>query len=312
MFYFLYYISDYCLAFWLRRFDNCHRAFVNACSSKRCCWVFMGILVSFGLEANNQTVKPTSYKENAEVKNPANDVKNNAADPLKNQVSHKDRVDKLGEPEPGHDTSLSRVALLQQGYVTIDSVLAGRMTRPSAYQAGFARESGLGVPPYFHSGVEIFYEDVLDSVRDTIGDTVYSKLLWTYYDIKEIDNLIYAKMAQYDFSRSVVAEGYRGINGLNHQFGASIMVGNSLGVSNGNAMFQDDMVKAVSGSNEKAVLNIPEQNFGNIEHDTIDNSYFAFILRIRTITNIIYAMLAVFLSGLLLRVFRFFIKQDLS
>ncbi|OAI18560.1 hypothetical protein A1507_09405 [Methylomonas koyamae] len=272
----------------------------------------MGILVSFGLEANNQTVKPTSYKENAEVKNPANDVKNNAADPLKNQVSHKDRVDKLGEPEPGHDTSLSRVALLQQGYVTIDSVLAGRMTRPSAYQAGFARESGLGVPPYFHSGVEIFYEDVLDSVRDTIGDTVYSKLLWTYYDIKEIDNLIYAKMAQYDFSRSVVAEGYRGINGLNHQFGASIMVGNSLGVSNGNAMFQDDMVKAVSGSNEKAVLNIPEQNFGNIEHDTIDNSYFAFILRIRTITNIIYAMLAVFLSGLLLRVFRFFIKQDLS
>ncbi|ANE56296.1 hypothetical protein AYM39_14640 [Methylomonas sp. DH-1] len=272
----------------------------------------MGILVSFGLEANNQTVKPTSYKENAEVKNPANDVKNNAADPLNNQVSHKDGADKQGESGPVQNASLSRVALPQQGYVTIDSVLAGRMTRPSAYQAGFARESGLGVPPYFQSGVGTFYEDVLDSVRDTIGDTVYSKLLWTYYDIKEIDNLIYAKMAQYDFSRSVVAEGYRGIKGLNHQFGASIMVGNSLGVSNGNAMFQDDMVKAVSGSNEKAVLNIPEQNFGNIEHDTIDNSYFALILRIMTITNIIYAMLAVFLSGLLLRLFRFFIKQDLS
>lgn len=312
MFYFLYSIFATCLA--SRRCVSGKRdlEFFNACSNKRCYLVFIGVLASFGLEADTQIVKPISAKENTEVNKPAESFKNSAAGTVNNHESHKDRIDKAGEPEPAPDATLRRVMLPQESYLTIGSVLAGRMAMPSAYQFGLARENRIGTPPYSEPSVEIFYEDVLDSVRDTIGDTTYSKLLWTYYDIKEIDNLIYAKMAQYDFSRSVVAEGYRGINGLNHQFGATIMVSNPLAVPSGNAMFQDDIAKPVQGSNGKVVLNITEQNLGNIERETIDNSYFAFILRIMTIKNIIYAMLTVFTSGLLLRVFRFFIKQDLS
>lgn len=312
MFYFLYSIFSSCLASRQRVSGKRDRAFFNACSNKGYCLVLIGVLISFGLEADTQIVKPISVKENTEVNKTADSFKNSAAGTINNHEWHKDRIVKTGEPEPAPDATLRRVALPQESYISIESVFAGRMARPSAYQFGLAREKLIGTPPYSEPSVEVFYEDVLDSVRDTIGAATYSKILWTYYDIKEIDNLIYAKMAQYDFSHSIFSDGYRGIDGLNHQFGASIMVSNASGAPNRNSMFQDDLDKPSPGSSGKAVLNIPEQNFGNLEHEFVGNSYFGLILRIMTVKNIIYAMLAIFMSGLIWRVFRFFIKQDLS
>ena len=274
-------------------------------------WFLSFIWISCSLEASTQLPVPTSkqtHEESKTIRQQEIAIETDNA-----QRPNKEKQNSLSGAESQNLNALIKNDAPQvEPYLTFGELLARNAGKPSVYPRSIDGTGDLKGFVNFESSPKISYSGMLDSVRDTIGDSAYSKLLWTYYDIKEIDNLIYTKMAQYDFSHSVFSEGFRSINGLNQQFGASIMVSNRLGAPNENPMFQGEFNKTPSSAGGKTVLNIPEQSLENVQSDVLENSYFALILRFLTVKNLIYAMLAAFLGGLLLRVVRFFIKQDLS
>ena len=291
--------------FFCRLFENFFKVFAIKNS-----WFLLFIWISYSLEASTQSSAHESKKTHEESK--TNIQQDIAIETDKSQRPNKEKQSYLSGSENRNVNELSKDTSQVEPYLTIGALLARNAGTPSVYPRSADDAGDFKGFVNFEATAKISYSGMLDSVRDAIGDSAYSKLLWTYYDIKEIDNLIYTKMAQYDFSHSVFSEGYRSINGLNQQFGASIMVSNVLGSPNENLLFQGEFNKGPAGAGGKAVLNIPEQSLDNVQSDMVENSYFALILRFLTVKNLIYAMLAIFLGGLLIRVFRFFIKQDLS
>ncbi len=281
----------------------------KACAIKNS-WFLLFIWISYSLEASTQSSARESKKTHEESK--TNIQQDIAIETNKSQRPNKEKQSYLSGSENRNVNELSKDTSQVEPYLTIGVLFARDAGTPSVYPRSADDAGDLKGFVNFEATAKISYSGMLDSVRDAIGDSAYSKLLWTYYDIKEIDNLIYTKMAQYDFSHSVFSEGYISINGLNQQFGASIMVSNVLGAPNENLLFQGEFNKGPAGAGGKAVSNIPEQSLENVQSDMVENSYFALILQFLTVKNLIYAMLAIFLGGLLIRVFRFFIKQDLS
>jgi hypothetical protein len=155
------------------------------------------------------------------------------------------------------------------------------------------------------------YKNMLYEVQIGLGDDIYNKLVWTYYDIKDIDDLIYSRMAEYDFNGSDFVGKFRQFVGLDSQMSAMIVLGGrSYDTAN---MSQPESFLNKIGHKDGGGKVVLDFSYENIPHtDAIETSRIYAMFKYFTIKNCIYFLLSVMGVGMLRRVFRFFIRQDLS
>jgi len=153
------------------------------------------------------------------------------------------------------------------------------------------------------------YKNIVEDVRVGLGEDVYGKLTWIYYDIKEFDALIYSNLMIYDSKVNNLAGEFWRFIGVDAQVNAMIIFGDGQTLAGEAAGFQNGVNKGRGGeSHTKVVLDLSSQNPVNI--DVVENGYFKFVLKYLTIRNVIYFLLSILGAGLFFRVFRFFVKQD--
>lgn len=171
--------------------------------------------------------------------------------------------------------------------------------------------SAEGVEKYSYSDDIFSYKNLLEEVQSGLGEGVYSKLVWTYYDLKDLDERIYASMVRYDLSSSNLLGKFQKFIGVDEQVNAMMVFGSGVGtmgnsIGGGSGENQD----ANSGSSSKVVLDFSQRNFTKI--DEVDTGRVQYLLKHLTIKNIAYGLLVLMGVGMVWRIFRFFIKQDLS
>jgi hypothetical protein len=171
--------------------------------------------------------------------------------------------------------------------------------------------SAEGVETYSYSDHVFSYKNLLEEVQTGLGEGVYGKLVWTYYDLKDLDDRIYASMVGYDLSAIKLLGKLEQFIGVDSQVNAMIVfgsgggiMGKSIGVGNGEN--QD----ANKSSNSKVILDFSQRSVA--EKNEVDTGRFQFILKHLTIKSFIYSLLILMGVGMAWRMFRFFIKQDLS
>lgn len=153
------------------------------------------------------------------------------------------------------------------------------------------------------------YKNIVEDVRVGLGEDVYDKLTWMYYDIKELDTWIYANVMSYDSSENNLMSEFWRFIGVDAQVNAMIIFGGGQTLAGEAVGFQNGVNKGRGGeSHTKVVLDLSSQNPVNIE--VVENGYFKFVLKYLTIKNVIYFLLSILGAGLFFRVFRFFVKQD--
>jgi hypothetical protein len=168
-----------------------------------------------------------------------------------------------------------------------------------------------GIENYSYSDDVLSYKNLLDEVRTGLGEGIYSKLVWTYYDLKDLDERIYASMVVYDLSSSNLLGKLQQFIGVDEHINAMIVFKSSVGISGkpigvGNGENQDPN----KSSSSKVVLDFSQRNFARKEE--VDTGYIQYILKLLTIKNIIYSLLILMGIGMVWRMFRFFVKQDLN
>lgn len=155
------------------------------------------------------------------------------------------------------------------------------------------------------------YKNIVEDVRVGLGEDVYGKLTWMYYDIKELDAWIYENVMSYESGESNLMGEFWQFIGVDAQVNAMIIFGGGQAFAGDAAGFQHGVSqRRGSESHSKVVLNLSSQNPVNI--DVVENGYFKFVMKYLTIKNVIYFLLSILGAGLIFRIFRFFVKQDLS
>jgi hypothetical protein len=235
-------------------------------------------------------------------------------------IDNKKDSDKTHENEQGavhvEDNSSS-----SESVVDISSV-----SRPM-----FQRKENAGKPAQFSFGTQEFslansagdmkaygdsddlfsYKSILDEVRDGLGEGVYSKLAWTYSGIKDLDDKIYASMVGYDLSGSDFLGKLHQFIGVDQQLSAMIFFSDSLGrMQEPFGAISGENKGANKGGNSKVVLDFSLENFAR--NEGVDTGRIQLILSHLTIKNFVYSLLSLMGAGMVWRMFRFFLKQDLS
>lgn len=167
------------------------------------------------------------------------------------------------------------------------------------------------IETYNYSDDVFSYKNLLDEVRAGLGEGIYSKLVWTYYDLKDLDDRIYASMVGYDLSSSNLLGKFQQFIGVDEHVNAMIVFKSSVGISGkpigvGSGENQDGN----KSSSSKVVLDFSQHSFARIEE--VDTGRLQYILKHLTIKNIVYSLLSLMGVGMVWRLFRFFVKQNLS
>ncbi|OAI11870.1 hypothetical protein A1355_15360 [Methylomonas koyamae] len=152
------------------------------------------------------------------------------------------------------------------------------------------------------------YDQLLNDIRSQIGEETYSRLLWTYFDIKALDVSINARLAEYDQALRQWMQDTQQRWGLDQRFAF-------LGVSElENRMeVSTDLgpvpILSPTHAGGKAVLDIRQNPNGVAEGGINEDGFVARLIKLFTIKNFVLLSLVVFSLGLLFRGFRFLVRQ---
>lgn len=171
----------------------------------------------------------------------------------------------------------------------------------------FQSKMGMPASKYSYADEKLAFKNLLEQVRFGLGEGVYSKLIWTYYDLKDLDDRIYSSLAGYDLSGAGFLGKLPKFVGVNDQINALIILGYGAPV-NGKAGGVESGNNKSSGS--KVVLDFSSQNIP--VNDDSQSEKARLFFKYFTIKNILYSLLSVLGFGMVWRIFRFFMKQDLS
>ncbi|MCQ8129172.1 hypothetical protein [Methylomonas rivi] len=152
------------------------------------------------------------------------------------------------------------------------------------------------------------FAELHDEMRLLVGEDMYAKMVWTYLDVKQLDNWIYATIKQSElFARDSL------IVGINDQ----LMVGlTSLGLvgSNDRNLAFEEQLAAGNQENGRQIngLNNAEQmiNDAVMRAEFERNSSFFGVLKYLTVNNFLYLLLSVLVSVYLVKLVRFLIRQQ--
>lgn len=142
------------------------------------------------------------------------------------------------------------------------------------------------------------FDQIHDELRLLVGEDVYARMVWTYLDIKQFDNWLYATMEQY----TLFAEESL-LVGLNDQ----LMI--TLGLSGPNSQHTKVSVRS-SGS--AAELGAAEAEIKNaiLRADLEAQSRFFTLLKYFTVRNFFYVMLIGLVLTYTGKAFKFLVRQQ--
>ncbi|QBC28708.1 hypothetical protein U737_18340 [Methylomonas sp. LW13] len=200
------------------------------------------------------------------------------------------------------DSSISRPIFRQQENINKPAQFSFFV--PDFSDADLVRGRG----GYNYSDDVFSSKKLLDELRDSLGEGIYSKLVWTYYDLKDLDSRIYASMVGYDLSGSNLLGKLQQFIGVDENLNAMIVFKSSIGITP-KPEGAGDRINQDSGRNSKVILDFSQRNFARKEE--VDTGRLQYILKYLTIKNFVYSLLALMGFGSVWRMFRFFVKQDL-
>jgi hypothetical protein len=153
-----------------------------------------------------------------------------------------------------------------------------------------------------------FSDRFQEGIRTELGEGVYEKAVWTYAEIKGVDNWINSTMAQYGFGEgSLLGKQKYSIVGLDGLLNVMVILQQGDGASlvskdDGNALWQTE------GSGDKAFL--IEGNQDRLAIARVQDSKFSIIFKYLTIINLIYSFLGMVFVVVVVGVFRFLVRQQ--
>lgn len=143
-----------------------------------------------------------------------------------------------------------------------------------------------------------------EGLRTLVGEELYSRMVWAYLDVKELDDWIYASIDQSGlFSQDSF------LMGLNDRLfaGLATFTGQSVGGENGNSAFNDwqKEIQTQQGRDVKSVMD-KEAMRANLDSQSL---FFAY-LKYLTLLNFIYLILTILALVYVGRFCRFMIRQQ--
>lgn len=154
-------------------------------------------------------------------------------------------------------------------------------------------------------GYDDFIGEIHDELRLMVGEEVYAKMVWTYLDIKRLDNWIYETTSQLAlFSQQTL--GSEGIVGLSNQLKADLFFLGLMGSDSGR------ITSAPPGGRIDAIqaMAVAEQVNQVVTTGTVLEGKFFGILKYLTILNFVYLILTVIALIYTAKLFNFLVKQQ--
>lgn len=193
-----------------------------------------------------------------------------------------------------------------------------KQVSPQFFQ-GMPGGNGLGLLPYdagrqpgfdLNENVEDPFAQMREELIALVGEDVYDKMVWTFWDLKEFDSALYAKISQYDLLIQEWVVSVQEIFGLNDQMRAEWMIfGNADAYT---IRLRAESLNSQHSQMQQSVIDgLSEQR---LKHATIadveTHSLFFNAIKYLTLNNLLYLML--FLLGLVLvaKLFRFMVRQQ--
>ena len=151
------------------------------------------------------------------------------------------------------------------------------------------------------------YKNLIEDVRVTLSEEVFSKMVWTYFDLKDLDDKVYSTISEYDLKVQSVFGKMQQLIGIDNQINALIIFG-----ANADSGSRNNPSGSANprGDGDKATLDFSEIGALNAEGQEIGKT--GVVFKHFTIKNIAYFLLGVLSVGMVWRGFRFILKQDLS
>lgn len=152
------------------------------------------------------------------------------------------------------------------------------------------------------------YDQLVNDIRSQIGEETYSRLLWTYFDIKALDESINSRLAEYDQALRQWMLDTQERWGLDQRF-------NFLGLSalENSMEVSPDLgpvpVLSPTQAGGKVVLDIRQNPDGVPGGGGNEDGVLARLLKFLTIKNFALLSVVVFSLGFLFRGFRFLVRQ---
>jgi hypothetical protein len=151
-----------------------------------------------------------------------------------------------------------------------------------------------------------FLEEMHDELRLMVGEEVYSKMAWTYLDLKRLDNWIYETTSQFALFSQQALSGNQAVVGLSNQIKAELFFMGLMGsdASRLQSMQLGSQVNVLQTQYET------EQAIKIAAADAEIEGKFFGVLKYLTILNFVYFILAVMAFVYIAKLFRFLVKQQ--
>lgn len=173
-----------------------------------------------------------------------------------------------------------------------------------------AADPNLGFYPNLNANQNQSYDEFLgemhDELRLMVGEEVYSKMAWTYLDLKRLDNWIYETTSQFALFSQQALFGNQAVVGLSDQLKAELFFMGLMGsdASRLQHMQMGSQVDVLQTQYET------EQAIKIAAADAEIEGRFFGILKYLTILNFVYLILAVMALVYLAKLFSFLVKQQ--
>lgn len=171
-------------------------------------------------------------------------------------------------------------------------------------------DPNLGFYPNLNANQNQSYDEFLgemhDELRLMVGEEVYSKMAWTYLDLKRLDNWIYETTSQFALFSQQALSGNQAVVGLSNQIKAELFFMGLMGsdASRLQHMQMGSQVDVLQTQYEtEQAIKIAAANA------EIEGRFYG-ILKYLTIMNFVYLILAVMALVYLAKLFSFLVKQQ--
>ena len=209
-------------------------------------------------------------------------------------------------PSPS-TSSIFQQETQQTGSVKRHATVGNEM---SAVFSQVVRDSDLG----FHSPVESstvdsnhrLFDLLHDQARLMLGEEVYAKIAWTYFDLKQVDEWIYSTTSQISLDGYQRFFPFSSLFRLDEHLQAGVVLGTA---EQKQWLNQNNTATLGLGSQSaQAVLADYQKSIANVDRD--NDSFFFSILKYLTILNLLYGMLAGLALVFLGKGFNFLIRLN--
>jgi hypothetical protein len=169
---------------------------------------------------------------------------------------------------------------------------------------------GVGLPEQFWQANKTVQNqqnlDIFDQLRDEfelmVGDDIYTRMVWSYDSVKEMDNWLSAT-----FSQLTMIDGGSIFVGLNDQIIANFTAPEQIGMPGRNAKSLEDSHADALKTPEYAARYGVNQALVSANFES--QSKFFVVLKYLTLINLLYLILTIVALVYMVKFFRFLIKQ---